>query len=119
MARKWTVKQQLLEKHEHPVYGVAFNDVAEHLQHLVATVGGKHISVYSLDVIDSDLSLLFGYVSKDDTEEFYVVKWMLLSDNTLVLVAAGKRGSIHVLDAQKHTQKCVLLGHGNRVVRRL
>lgn len=123
MGPRWVLRQQLLEKHERPVYGIAFNDAAQDLQHLVATAGGRQISVYSLDTAASGLSLLFGYACPDQLEELYVVKWMLLSDGSLVLAAAGACGHVHVVEtiakdgAAAHTQKCVLLGHGERIVR--
>jgi hypothetical protein len=49
--------------------------------------------------------------------QFYVCVWALLSDNTLLVAAAGLGRVIHLISGEDMRQVRILHGHGGSVVR--
>ena len=117
MATRWHLQRQLKEEHGKEVYGLAFNETSEQDFNTFATAGGEQVSIYSLKLETNSITLEHAYIVDKGKETFYVVKWMRLSDNKSVLVAAGERGPIHGIDSSEKRQTFLLQGHGNSIVR--
>lgn len=119
MKHKW--RQTCDHKHPNgPIYSISFCPFEPH-QDVLVVAGGPLVSRFVFDPCEGLLAehsryKLASLPGKPDGE-FYVCVWALLSDNTLLVAAAGLGRVIHLISGEDMSQVRILHGHGGSVVR--
>ncbi|KAI6230458.1 hypothetical protein M3Y99_01065000 [Aphelenchoides fujianensis] len=108
----------IFEQHKTAVYGAAFNPYLEAnaADNLLATCGGRYVSVYRLPVGERKIELLVQFQDPNKDEGYYAVTWAIdeIIDKHVVVVG-GAKGIIRVLDPVTKDTCNTLRGHGEAV----
>ncbi|KAF5834487.1 transcriptional repressor EED/ESC/FIE [Dunaliella salina] len=102
------------EDHRAPIYCICFNEHPSY-QDVFASVGHNRATVYRC-LHDHKFEELQVYIDADKEERFFVCKWTLHagSSNPLLLVA-GLKGIVRVVDCITLTLVHTFAGHGNSI----
>lgn len=98
------------------IFGISFNqDLQTNGQYVFATASGRRISIYEC-LKDGTIALLQVYSDPDAEENFYSVVWSH-DDTTFnpLLIAAGARGIIRIINPAKIDSPKNLKGHGQSI----
>jgi polycomb protein EED len=106
----------LKEDHGQPIFGISFNEFFPATENpIFATTGSNRVTVYRC-LPGGEIDTLQSYEDPDTEENFYTCCWTYNPETKECLVlAAGARGIIRVINV--YTAKCTrsLLGHGNSI----
>jgi len=111
-----------------PFYFASFCDCVPRAERFFAAVCGNHVTVCELRA-DGHIDLRQVYVDSDEEEQFYTCAWVRspdanttangspapAQDDSVLLLVAGFRGIIKMIDCKTCTLKGALIGHGNHV----
>jgi len=102
-----------------PFYFASFCDCVKRAERFFAAVCGNHVTVCELRS-DGHIDLRQVYADSDEEEQFYTCAWIKDPDadadsDAVLLLVAGFRGIIKIIDCKTCTLKGALIGHGNHV----
>ncbi|CAL5223285.1 g5773 [Coccomyxa viridis] len=115
--RNWNYKltNNVKEEHGHPIYCVAFNFIGDCNNDIFASCGATRATIYRCHA-GGKIEIVQAYLDDDENEEFYAVKWSVnVSTGAPLLLLAGKRGLLKVLDTETETLTRCLEGHGDAI----
>eukprot|EP00730_Choanoeca_flexa_P019131 TRINITY_DN9336_c0_g1_i5.p1 TRINITY_DN9336_c0_g1~~TRINITY_DN9336_c0_g1_i5.p1 ORF type:complete len:326 (+),score=54.41 TRINITY_DN9336_c0_g1_i5:123-1100(+) len=89
--------------------------VGESPRYVFAVAGGSRASVYEIDPISEETTLLQAYVDEQKDECFYTCAWSCLQDKGVVLAVAGSNAIIRLVTLARFDNYSSLQGHGHAI----
>ena len=102
-----------------PFYFASFCSCIPRAERFFAAVCGNHVTICELRA-DGHIDVRQIYADSDEEEQFYTCAWIRSPDpnapkDSVLLLVAGFRGIIKMIDCKTCTLKGALIGHGNHV----
>jgi hypothetical protein len=122
-ASRWRKTTSYRQEHKSFVYDIKVCPF-EVCKDLFVTVGGADVTLMRVDTHKGRLATIGKChvrmkqrsVPSGAQENLYVCEWLLCSDETLYMLAAGLSGTIYVVRANTLECTLALQGHGNSIV---
>ena len=102
------------ENHRKPLYCIKFNHADDEYSNYFATVGANQATVYRI-ADQGSAEPVQSFVDHDKFEKFYSCEWTSSDEDTPLLIVAGLRGIIKVINCVTFEICALLVGHGNAV----
>jgi polycomb protein EED len=102
------------EDHKKPVWCLKFCNILPPFSNYFATVGQNLASVYRIGDKDT-VEVIQKYVDEDSGENLFTCTWADIGNGKPLLVVAGIRGILKVINAVSFELEIVLRGHGNDI----
>ena len=111
-----TAVQEQRKATKQAIYNIAFCDYGkDNSEGIFAAVGGNRVSVYHCNP-DGHIDLRQVYVDDDETEDLYCCKWTFDEEKeSPLLLCAGFKGIVKVIDCRRQMLSDGLIGHGNAI----
>ncbi|GMH38145.1 hypothetical protein BSKO_06029 [Bryopsis sp. KO-2023] len=101
------------ETHGKPIFCVSFNYFDKNHADLFASVGGNRASIYRCKP-GGEIEVVQVYVDEDPDEEYYACKWTVNeATSSPILLLAGKKGVMRVVDCGETKLLETMVGHGH------
>ncbi|KAL6755878.1 polycomb group protein [Haematococcus lacustris] len=115
MPLKYTHTQTVQENHKQPLFCIAFNKLDPAHHDVLATVGKNQATVYRCQA-DGLMTVLQVYVDQDSEERFFSACWSAdASTGAPLLLIAGLKGLVRMLDLAAGALRHTFAGHGHAV----
>jgi polycomb protein EED len=109
-----TLEQIIQEQHSPlQIYAISFCEALHEYWSYFSTAGGHCVSVYRL--VNSSVEFVQSFVDEDTEENFYCCCWAATSRGTPLLVCAGLRGILKVINNLTFEVEMALYGHGHAI----
>ncbi|EIE27269.1 fertilization-independent endosperm protein 2, partial [Coccomyxa subellipsoidea C-169] len=103
------------EEHGQPIYCVSFNFYREGCQNVFASCGSNGATIYRC-LEGGAVEILQAYIDEDVQEEFFACKWSVDPDTgDPLLLIAGKKGLLKILNCATQKLEWAAEGHGDAI----